>query len=64
MVRGGIRRQETCAAELHQPSPVPIPYEDVATKPVVLEARPPRRDYIRPPIEEQEFVPEVHRKLL
>ena len=41
-----------------------IPYEEVATKPVVLEERPPRRDYIRPPIEEQEFVPEVHRKLL
>ena len=36
----------------------------VAAEPVVLEERPPQHDYIRPPIEDQEFVPEVHRKFL
>ncbi|MCB1493618.1 MAG: polyphosphate kinase 2, partial [Rhodobiaceae bacterium] len=41
-----------------------IPYEEVPSEPVVLADRPPQRDYIRPPMEEQEFVPEVHRSLL
>jgi polyphosphate kinase 2 len=41
-----------------------FPYEEVAAEPVVLEERPPQRDYIRPPMEEQEFVPEIHQNLL
>ena len=41
-----------------------IPYEEVPVEPVVLEERPPQPDYIRPPMEEQEFVPQVHRNLL
>ena len=41
-----------------------IPYEDVAREPVILEERPPQRDYVRPPMEDQSFVPEKHQELL
>lgn len=37
-----------------------IPYEDLTPKPIVLDARPPQQDYIRPPMEDQTFVPEIH----
>jgi len=41
-----------------------VPFEDVEKEPMVLEERPSRQGYVRPPIEDQEFVPEAHRKLL
>ena len=41
-----------------------IPYEDVTKEPMALEERPPQRDYIRPPMDEQVFVPEVHQGFL
>ena len=38
-----------------------IPYEDLTPGPIELKARPqPRRRYVRPPIEYQNFVPEVY----
>ncbi|MEM7462098.1 MAG: polyphosphate kinase 2 [Pseudomonadota bacterium] len=37
-----------------------IPYEDLTPKPIVLEPRPPQEGYVRPPIEDQTFVPEIH----
>jgi len=40
-----------------------VPYEDVTPNPVQLEARPPHRDYERPPLEDQKFVPDIHTKL-
>ncbi len=36
-----------------------IPYEDLTPEPIVLPPREPERGYIRPPIDEQTFVPEV-----
>ena len=41
-----------------------IPYEDVPRAEIVLEDRPPHSGYVRPPIDDQEFVPEIHRDLL
>ncbi len=41
-----------------------IPYVEVEHEPVVLEPRPPQAGYVRPPIEDQTFVPEAHLKLL
>lgn len=38
-------------------------YEDIPRDPVVLEDRPPQKGYVRPPISDQTFVPEVHKKL-
>ncbi len=40
-----------------------IPYEDIPRAPVELEDRPPQRGYVRPPMSDQTFVPEVHMKL-
>ena len=37
-----------------------IPYEDLTPEPIVLDERPPQEGYIRPPMEDQTFVPEVH----
>ncbi|MEM9583196.1 MAG: polyphosphate kinase 2 [Pseudomonadota bacterium] len=37
-----------------------IPYEDVAREPVQLDERPPQKGYVRPPMSDQTFVPEVH----
>ena len=41
-----------------------IPYEDIERDPVVLEARPQQGAYVRPPLSDQTFVPEVHASLL
>ncbi len=41
-----------------------IPYKEVEHEPVVLEDRPPQKGYVRPPMDDQEFVPEVHRDLI
>ncbi len=41
-----------------------IPYKEIKHKPVVLEERPPQKSYVRPPIADQEFVPEVHKHFL
>lgn len=41
-----------------------IPYEYVQRDPVVLEERPAQAGYVRPPMSDQTFVPEAHRKLL
>ena len=40
-----------------------IPYEDVTPKPAKLEERPTQRGYVRPPLDDQTFVPEVHHEL-
>ena len=40
-----------------------IPYEELTPEPVELEARPEQRGYVRPPIEDQTFVPEAHKDL-
>jgi len=40
-----------------------IPYEDVSRDPIALEDRPPQKGYERPPMSDQTFVPEVHKKL-
>jgi len=37
-----------------------IPYEDLTPDPIVLEDRPPQSGYVRPPMEDQTFVPEIH----
>ncbi|SLN77886.1 polyphosphate kinase 2 [Roseisalinus antarcticus] len=37
-----------------------VPYEDLTPKPIRLEDRPPRRGYVRPPMDAQTFVPEWH----
>ena len=41
-----------------------IPYEDVPRPPVVLEERPAQKSYVRPPMDDQEFVPDVHKTFL
>lgn len=41
-----------------------IPYEEIDRTPVELEERPPQRGYIRPPLDDQTFVPEIHSKLM
>ena len=41
-----------------------IPYKDLTPEPIELEERPPQRGYVRPPMEDQTFVPEVHKELL
>ena len=40
-----------------------VPYTDLTPAPIELEPRPPQTGYERPPMEDQTFVPEVHRKL-
>ncbi len=37
-----------------------IPYEDLTPEPIVLPPREPDRGYVRPPIDEQSFIPEVY----
>ncbi|MCB9994068.1 MAG: polyphosphate kinase 2 [Hyphomicrobiaceae bacterium] len=37
-----------------------VAYEDLTPEPMVLGERPPQTGYVRPPLEEQTFVPEVH----
>lgn len=41
-----------------------IPYQDVERAPIALEERPPQSDYVRPPMDDQTFVPEAHTRLL
>ena len=41
-----------------------IPYTDVTPQDIVLEPRPPIKGYTRPPIDDQTFVPSVHKALL
>ena len=40
-----------------------IPYGDIPHQAVTLEDRPPQRGYVRPPMDDQTFVPEVHKEL-
>lgn len=40
-----------------------IPYEDLTPEPIVLEDRPPQKGYVRPPMDDQTFVPEIHDRL-
>ena len=40
-----------------------IPYKSIERETVVLEDRPPQRGYVRPPMSDQTFVPEIHGKL-
>ena len=37
-----------------------IPYQDLTPEPIKLKTRPTQRGYVRPPMEEQTFVPELH----
>lgn len=37
-----------------------VPYEDLTPEPIVLPPREPDRGYVRPPLDEQTFVPEVY----
>lgn len=37
-----------------------IPYKEIKSKQLVLEERPPQGPYVRPPMDDQTFVPEVH----
>jgi len=37
-----------------------IPYEDLTPEPIVLDERPTQAGYVRPPMEDQTFVPDVH----
>ncbi len=37
-----------------------VPYEDLTPPPMQLEERPVQEDYVRPPLETQTFVPEIH----
>ncbi|MDP5219828.1 polyphosphate kinase 2 [Ruegeria sp. 2205SS24-7] len=41
-----------------------IPYEEIERAPVILEERPAQRGYVRPPMDDQTFVPEAHATLL
>lgn len=41
-----------------------VPYEEIKREPTVLEERPSQLDYVRPPMSEQQFVPQVHKRLL
>lgn len=41
-----------------------VPYEEIKREPTVLEERPPQLDYVRPPMSEQQFVPQDHKRLL
>ena len=41
-----------------------VPYQDVTPEEIVLEERPPQTGYVRPPLEEQNFVPETHKEFL
>jgi len=38
-----------------------IPYKDLTPEPPTLEPRPEQSGYVRPPIEDQTFVPETHK---
>ncbi len=40
-----------------------IPYKDLTPEPIELEDRPEQRDYVRPPMDDQTFVPEIHQKV-
>ncbi len=41
-----------------------IPYEYVQREPIVLDERPSKKGYVRPPMSDQTFVPEAHAKLM
>jgi len=40
-----------------------IPYEDLTPEPITLDKRPPQAGYVRPPMADQTFVPEIHDKV-
>ncbi|NND72362.1 MAG: polyphosphate kinase 2 [Rhodothermales bacterium] len=40
-----------------------IPYEDHTPEPIELQERPTQRGYVRPPMDDQTFVPEIHHDL-
>ncbi|MEM7067321.1 MAG: polyphosphate kinase 2 [Pseudomonadota bacterium] len=40
-----------------------IPYEDLTPEPIELDDRPEQSGYVRPPIDDQTFVPEVHNQV-
>ena len=41
-----------------------VPYQDVTPEEIVLEERPTQMGYVRPPLEDQNFVPETHKDFL
>ena len=40
-----------------------VPYEDLTPEEITLDERPVQRGYVRPPMEDQTFVPEIHKDL-
>ena len=40
-----------------------VSYRDMTPEPIELEERPPKQDYVRPPLEEQNFIPEIHEEV-
>ena len=40
-----------------------VNYRDLTPEPIELEDRPPQEGYVRPPLEEQNFVPEIHEEV-
>ncbi|MFT7592700.1 MAG: hypothetical protein ACI8R4_000007 [Paracoccaceae bacterium] len=40
-----------------------IPYQDLTPAPIELDERPPVSGYVRPPMEDQTFVPDLHASL-
>ncbi len=40
-----------------------IPYKDTTPEPIVLDERPPQQGYVRPPMDDQTFVAEIHHKV-
>lgn len=40
-----------------------IPYEDLTPEEIIMDERPPQRGYVRPPLDEQTFVPDHHAEL-
>ncbi len=61
LVRRERRRQAARAARTASPTSCRwIPYEDLTPPPIDLPPRQPDQGYVRPPISDQTFVPEVY----
>ena len=58
MVRRQRRRQAAGAANFIRHLLTQVPYEDLTPPQIVLPPREPDRGYVRPPIDEQTFVPD------
>ena len=59
VVRRQSRREEVRTAELHHSLLSMIPYKDLTPTPPELPPRPTEGAYVRPPLEDQTFIPEI-----